>query len=91
MKECGCTTFDPVQAATTSWIVHGVTITMNPRDMADIVRDVDPVKRRVDSRNCGIDITQTKNGSMNDDILIYCVGRVSVIIMGPIHHVLVFY
>lgn len=44
-------TFDPVQAATTSWMVHGVTITMKPRDMADIVLDVEPVKRRVDSRN----------------------------------------
>jgi hypothetical protein len=26
-----------VQAATTSWIVHGVTMTMKPRDMAAIV------------------------------------------------------
>lgn len=44
-------TFDPVQAATTSWIVHGVTMTINPKDMAAIVREVDPVKRRFDSRN----------------------------------------
>lgn len=28
---------DPVQAATTSWIVQGVTSTINPRDMAAIV------------------------------------------------------
>lgn len=32
-------TLVPVQAATTSWIVHGVTITMKPKDMAAIVRD----------------------------------------------------
>lgn len=69
-------TFDPVQAATTSWIVHGVTITMNPRDMADIVRDVDPVKRRVDSRNCG----QTKNGSMNYDVLL---GECQLLLWDP--------
>lgn len=37
-------TFDPVQAATTSCIVHGVTITINPNDTAAIVRDVEPLK-----------------------------------------------
>lgn len=37
-------TFEPVQAATTSWIVYGVTITMKPNEMAAIVLDVDPLK-----------------------------------------------
>ena len=39
-------TFDPVQAATTSWMVHGVTMTMKPNDMAAMVRDADPLRRR---------------------------------------------
>lgn len=37
-------TFEPVQAATTSCIVHGVTITINPKDIAAIVLDADPLK-----------------------------------------------
>lgn len=37
-------TFEPVHAATTSWIVYGVTITMKPNDIAAIVLDVDPLK-----------------------------------------------
>lgn len=39
-------TFEPVQAATTSCIVHGVTITIKPNDIAAIVRDADPLNRR---------------------------------------------
>lgn len=35
----------PVQAATTSWIVHGVTMTMKPKLIAAIVREAE-----VDSR-----------------------------------------
>lgn len=38
-------TFDPVHAATTSCIVHGVTITIKPNDMAAIVREADPLRR----------------------------------------------
>lgn len=30
---------DPVQAATTSWMVQGVTSTINPKDIAAIVRE----------------------------------------------------
>lgn len=41
-------TFDPVHVATISWIVHGVTSTINPKDMAAIVRDTDPLIRRSD-------------------------------------------
>lgn len=39
-------TFEPVQAATTSWMVHGVTITMKPNDMAAIVREAEPRNNR---------------------------------------------
>lgn len=38
-------TFDPVQVATTSWILQGVTITINPNDTAAIVRDTEPLSR----------------------------------------------
>ena len=37
-------TFEPVHAATTSWIVYGVTITIKPNEIAAIVLDVDPLK-----------------------------------------------
>lgn len=38
-------TFDPVHAATTSWMAQGVTITINPKDIAAIVRDTEPMRR----------------------------------------------
>lgn len=38
-------TFEPVHAATTSWMLQGVTTTINPKDTAAIVRDTDPLKR----------------------------------------------
>jgi len=41
-----------VQAATTSWIVHGVTITMNPRDMAAIVREALVLRRLSCATSC---------------------------------------
>lgn len=44
-------TFDPVHAATISWIVHGVTITMKPSDIAAIVRETDPLN----NFSCAID------------------------------------
>lgn len=44
MDELSDFTFDPVHAATISWIVHGVTITMKPSDIAAIVRDTEPLK-----------------------------------------------
>lgn len=39
-------TLEPVQAVTISCIVHGVTITINPSDIAAIERDVGPFKFR---------------------------------------------
>jgi len=45
-------TLVPVQAATTSWIVHGVTITMNPRDMAAIVREALVLRRLSCATSC---------------------------------------
>jgi hypothetical protein len=47
-----CLTLVPVQAATTSWIVHGVTITMNPRDMAAIVREALVLRRLSCATSC---------------------------------------
>lgn len=38
-------TFEPVHAATTSWILHGVTTTIKPNDIAAIVRDTEPLSR----------------------------------------------
>lgn len=47
-------TFDPVQAATISCIVQGVTITMKPRDMAAIVLEVEPLRRLSCSIICNV-------------------------------------
>lgn len=38
-------TLEPVHAATTSWILQGVTTTINPNDIAAIVRDTEPLSR----------------------------------------------
>ena len=45
-------TLVPVQAATTSWIVQGVTMTMKPKDMAAIVLDAFVLSRLSCATNC---------------------------------------
>lgn len=45
-KSSGAGARVPVQAATTSCIVHGVTSTMNPKDMAAIVLEAVVLNRR---------------------------------------------
>jgi hypothetical protein len=55
-----------VQAATTSWIVHGVTITMNPRDMAAIVREA-LVLRRL---SCAISCRQKYSYEILQEVLL---------------------
>jgi hypothetical protein len=61
-------TLVPVQAATTSWIVHGVTMTMKPRDMAAIVLEEFVLSRLSWATNCRQKVTlfRVKNFTASD-------------------------
>jgi hypothetical protein len=56
-----------VQAATTSWIVYGVTITMKPNEIAAIVLDVEPRKTLSCSTICGEDKKAMGRGILDRD------------------------
>lgn len=68
-------------------MVHGVTITINPKDMADIVLDVEPVRRRVDSKNWEKECKDDNTINGGESITEYAWVEAQVTIINEIYHI----